>query len=224
MLSDWTVHKTGSPAVGIMTAITHPTAISPIVNTGSLRVQQFSVSDTLVNLYNNTYTPGKLKARMRSVIRPLSITGITNYSLGFVFMQSQTNLTLGTGSCYFAHLALEAGGTNLRFIIRKFVSTGLQTNLGASTTLYTGSSLGTILGQNTAVEVTWDASSLTSCDITIKYNLNSTSFTGMTTETLTTDSSSPLISSVMESIGVTNGTSSGATDYLIDSTTLVELA
>ncbi len=222
-LSNWVVFETGFPTVGIMTAITDPVPLSPIIGTGSLRLTQYSVTEGLINLYNTGYSPGFTKAKWRSVLRPVSMLGITNYSLGFVFMQSQLNLTGGTGSCYFAHLSVNANGTNARFIIRKFVGTGLQTNLGASTTLYTGSNLGTILGTNNAVEVEWDASSGTQVDITIRRTLNSTSFASLTLETSITDSSSPLITSVGEGIGCTNGSSSGATDWLLDSTTLVNL-
>lgn len=222
-LSNWTIFEVGFPSVGIMTSITSPSAITPITGTGSLRVQQFSVTESLINMYRSGYTLGVLKGRFRSVFRPLAFAGITNYSAGFVFMQSQLNLTGGTGAAYFAHLTVQAGGTNAKFIIRKFLATGLQTNLTAPTTLYTGPSLGTILGQNTAFELEWDASSGTQCDITIRRNLNSTSFAGMTVETTLSDTTSPLIVTSGEGLAFTNGTSSGATDWLCDNTNLVSL-
>ena len=223
-LSNWVIFETGAPAVGIVTAITHPAPITPILGTGSLRIQQFSVTESLINMYRTGYAPSVIKGRFRSVIRCLGAAGITNYSLGFAIMQSQLNLTGGSGSCYFAHLTVQNGGTLAKFIIRKFSGVGLLTNLSASTTLYTGSSLGTVLGTNIAVQVEWDASTIpTQCDITIRYALGTTSFGSLTLETTVSDTTSPLLTSSGESIAVTNGTSSGATDFLVDSTNLVSL-
>lgn len=223
-LSNWTVLSSGAPAIGIMTELTSPTPISPILNSGSLRIQQFSVSDAFVHLYNTTYAErGLLKGRLRGIFHPLVIAGATHYSAGFVFMQSQLNLTGGTGSAYFAHLTVDAASANATFIIRKFVGTGLRANLLATTTLYTGSSHGSIAAQNVCLEVEWDASDGLNCIITLWYALNTSDFSALVEETTVTDAAAPLVVSVAEGLGFTNGITSGATDWLVDRTRLMKL-
>ncbi len=224
-LSNWTVYQTGTPAVGILTQISDPIAFTPTFGSGSLRVEQYGLGDGFVNMYNTTYPLelGLLKGRYRSILRPRAFTGSTHYSAGFVCMQSQTNLTGGVGSCYFAHLTVQATGASAQFVIRKFSTTGLQRNLLASTTLYTGLDLGSVLGQNICLEVEWDASGGVECILTLRQALNSADFDDLVEETTVTDSVSPLLVSTAEGIAFTNGTISGTTSWILDSTSLVKL-
>lgn len=225
-LSNWTIYRSGNPAVGITTTVSTPVSLTPILGTGSLRVEGYVITDQFVNIYNTTAVEiGLKKGRFRSVLNPKGITGTgtEKYSFGCVFMQSQLNVSGGSGSCYFAHLSVRNGGTNAQFYIRKFVSTGLQGDTLATTTLYSGLNLGTILGQNTAVEVEWDADSGTHCDITIRRALNTMSFGSLILETTVTDSVSPLLTTVGEGIAMTNGLTSGTYTWLCDTTSLKKL-
>lgn len=224
-LSNWSIFKNGNPAIGITTTVTTPTSLTPITGTGSLLIQHFSIADKYVNLYNTTSLEiGLIKGRIRSIFRPHSINGAgtQRYSAGFVFMQSQFNVSGGAGNCYFAHLAVRNNGTLAQFYIRKFVATGLQGGT-LGTVLYAGPTLGTILGQNICLEVEWNSESGTQCDITLRRALNTTNFASLVLETTMTDASSPFVTSVAEGIGTTNGSASGAMLWLCDTTNLKKL-
>ena len=225
MLSNWSIFKAGFPTVAITSTVTDPTLLTPIIGNGSLHVQQYDVTDTFVNLYNTTYPSelGLIKGRMRTIIHPIDIPGYYYYSAGFVFMQDQFDLTGGAGSGYYASLTIYYYGLYSYFVVRKFVSTGLQIDLGATSMLYLGPNLGNIMGQDTCFEVEWDAFSGTECTITLRRALNTTNFGLLVNETTVTDTISPLITSVAEGLAFTNGSIMGETSWLLDSTSLVKL-
>lgn len=223
MLSDWTVYKTGNPGIGIVTALATPDSITPITGNGSLRVQQFTPTELNTHLYNTTYDElGILKGKIRSVFRPQTFSGIEHYSAGFVFMQSQLNVT-AAGNCYFAHLTVETGIGNLTVYIRKFIGTGLRGDLDGDTVLYTGSNYGDYLGENICFEVEWDSYDIDGTTITVRIALASSDFDDLVEETVIVDSSSPLVVSVAEGLAFTNGILSGSADWLVDSTNLKSL-
>ena len=204
------------------TVVAYNDLIDPVAGNASLSVVFQSGTDLRSNGFENVYLKGMVKGRIRTLVTPRSLSGAGSFQAGFVFMQSQTDVSNGAGSCYGVWYTADAGGINTRFTVRKYLS-GLVDNAGG-TVLYDGPFLGTVSeGNISAIEVEWDGSSATAVDISVRRAINSTDFNSMVVETVVTDNTAPLISSVAEGVGFLNPSGAGPSEWSMDSTRITRL-
>jgi hypothetical protein len=215
---DWVFNKSDAEILTSTEIFTPIIPADSFGTGGSLRVDHFDGLGLFMNAYNNSYVGGILKGRIRSIIQPDVISGASTYLAGFTFMQNQLDLTGGSGSFYGAFYIANNGGTTTRFTIRKY-SVGLESALGGSSLLLTGS-LGTFApGTPTVMEIEWDASSGTQVDFILRASTNDTNFDNLAVVSTVSDTVSPLVTSVGEGLATANDVSSDMS-WLVDNTSI----
>lgn len=216
--TDWVFNKSDTEI------LTFTEIFNPIIptdsfgNGGSLRVDHFDGMGLFMNAYNNTYVGGITKGRIRSIIQPDVLSGASTYIAGFTFMQSQLDITGGVGSFYGAFYAANNGGTTTRWTLRKY-SAGLESALGGTSIITTGS-LGTFVpGTPSILEIEWDASSGTQVDFILRAATNDTDFDNLAVVSSVSDTVSPLVTSFGEGLATANDVSSDMS-WLFDNTSI----
>jgi hypothetical protein len=206
---DWVINKsiaTETVALGVPNE-----DFAPILGTGSLHVFLRSSAST-VNLYNLAYTRGNPTGKIRTIITPLTITGVFSYSVGFYFNADQDDVTV-SGNTYSA-LFVSDSFNLVSLELRKHSTSGIS---GAGTLLLTVP-LG-IVTLPTAFEVEWKANipSIGDLEVVFRAEIGTFDFENLSDVGSIVDSTAPFLSSVSEGIAAKNG-SSGSMQYLLDST------
>ena len=216
--TDWVFNKSN------VEILTFTEIFNPVIPTdsfgvgGSLRVDHFDSMGLFMNAYNNTYTGGIIKGRIRSIIQPETLVGAGTYLAGFTFMQSQLDITGGAGSFYGAFYVANSGGTTTRWSLRKY-SVGLESALGGTSLITTGS-LGTFApGTPSILEIEWDASSGTQVDFILRAATNDTDFDNLAVVSTVSDTVSPLVTSFGEGLATANDVLSDMS-WLFDNTAI----
>lgn len=141
-LSDWTQHVVGTPTVQIHTA-------TPIVSAGSLQIASTTGQKAL--LLSNLYTLGKVKGRIRTLVRLDAVNGTDTYRCGFTLFQSAANIT-STGSLYTYGLEFQSS-TLVNNVFFDACVSGLD---AGRTRYFTGSTFSRTNGTTIiALEVEW---------------------------------------------------------------------
>jgi len=144
---------------------------SPILNSGSLKINRNGTAGRWVNGVRVNAPLGFTSGRARFLLGAKTALQ-TNDAIGFVFQQSQADLTLGAGSAYgFFTQVLSSGAGTWRPFLRKFTA-----GLGTGTTLATGTDYTAAVGTMRAVEVQWilDVANLGGIQLTVKMGSLST--------------------------------------------------
>ena len=209
-LSDWTIYKTNS---SMQVAVS---ATNPILGDGSLRISRSGVgaSNLSAHLSLTTKPHGFTRGRLRSAYRLDTHSGTVDHGMGLLFMQSQTDLTQGSGSAYalVLHTSTTAGNIDSLRLVRYDAGISAPTTNVLANVATGGIALGTVV----CLEAEWalDTPVIGQMTVTGRSSIGFQKFVGLVQQFSAVLTTSVLLTSVGEGPFVfMNGTGDHASAF-----------
>jgi hypothetical protein len=219
-VTDWDIYKSDSGAiVSLDTATPMEGSSSVVLDVAGTLGDSSREHIALIPSDSSGLPHGFTTARLRSLIRVRNTsTGSSNRSYGFVFQQSQDNITGITGECYMARLHIPQSPVARKVSLLKctqgfnvvdIFDNAPGTTLLAEVPLSFGGSI--VDDDIIPFEVEWitDLIQLNGIQVSIRHgNLNDTDFTNLNASSPVitfVDTSAPFITTVGEGIAIRHG-------------------
>ena len=157
-LSAFTIYKANAGMLAVLDIT------NPILGSGSLKINRNGTTGRFVNMVRATAPNSFTSGRARFLLDSTADSAAD--AIGFVFQQSQTDLTGGVGAAYGLYVQMTNSVTDTWTpLLYKFTA-----GLGTGTTLATGTSYVAAPGTETAYEVEWilDVANLGGLQVKVK--------------------------------------------------------